>query len=340
MQSTSETAQKASSARRKADKAMAKFRRMSVSPLFAWRRWVRVPAPPPKGERAFLLELERLLRVPTTPNRTASRTHAGVHCTLEFDLFDRASGARVLPLLTSRFVPLKAVMHELQWFLSGRTDVEFLHQRNVHIWDANTTRAFLDSRGLHDLPEGQAGPIYGAQWRSWGGRGIDQVQALIDGLRNNRYDRRHLVSAWNAEDIPKMALPPCHFSWEMVVLPDERTGEDRLHCVVTMRSADMPVGVPFNIASYSLLTHMISEVVGIAPGTLVMSLAIPHVYEANAETAREQVRAARGAKLPAHPTLTFLKPPRSLDECIALTPDDLRLEGYAPLQRLKYEMVA
>ncbi|VDM42400.1 unnamed protein product [Toxocara canis] len=174
----------------------------------------------------------------------------------------------VIPLLTTKRVYWKGVVEELLWFIRGDTDAKRLSVKNVKIWDANGSREFLDGRGFTDRPEGDLGPIYGFQWRHFGaeyrgteadysGEGVDQLSDVIQQIKNNPNSRRIILNAWNVKDLSQMALPPCHTLAQFAV----RNGE--LSCQMYQRSGDMGLGVPFNLASYGLLTHMIAHVCGL-----------------------------------------------------------------------------
>jgi thymidylate synthase len=184
--------------------------------------------------------------------------------------FDLAAG---FPLLTTKKLHTKSIIHELLWFLQGDTNIRYLKQHGVSIWDD-----WADASG--DL-----GPVYGKQWRRWESPGgqIDQIADLIEGLKNNPDSRRHLVSAWNPADVPKMKLPPCHVMFQFYV------ANDRLSCQLYQRSADIFLGVPFNIASYALLTLMIAQVCGYQPGEFIHTLGDAHVYTNHLDQARLQI---------------------------------------------------
>ncbi|HEV8355934.1 MAG TPA: thymidylate synthase [Gemmatimonadales bacterium] len=185
--------------------------------------------------------------------------------------FDLAQG---FPLVTTKKVHLKAVVHELLWFLRGETSVDSLHEAGVSIWDAWAG------------PDGELGPIYGYQWRSWpapDGRHIDQLGAVLSAIRSNPDSRRMLVSAWNVADLPAMALAPCHVLFQFYVL------EGRLSCQLYQRSADVFLGVPFNIASYALLTMMVAQVTGLAPGEFIHTFGDAHLYLNHLDQVREQL---------------------------------------------------
>ncbi len=228
--------------------------------------------------------------------------------------FDLASG---FPLLTTKRVHFKSVALELLWFLRGDTNVRWLQGRGVSIWDE-----WADA-------DGELGPVYGKQWRSWAapdGRSVDQIARVLDGLHANPYGRRHVVSAWNPAEIEDMALPPCHCLFQFFVAPGA-AGRERLSCQLYQRSADVFLGVPFNIASYALLTHMVAQSLGLEPGEFVHTLGDAHLYRNHMEQARLQLTRA---PLPA-PRLT-LAPRRDL---FAFDYEDITLHGYAPHPPIK-----
>lgn len=180
------------------------------------------------------------------------------------------------PIVTTKKLHLRSIIHELLWFLKGDTNIRYLKDNKVRIWDE-----WADE-------EGDLGPVYGKQWRCWESREgfcIDQVGQLIDDLKNNPFSRRHIVSAWNVEDIPKMALPPCHLLMQFYV-----TSDRKLNCQLYQRSADVFLGVPFNIASYALFTMMVAQVTGLKPGTFVHTLGDAHLYSNHLEQAGEQLQ--------------------------------------------------
>ena len=215
-----------------------------------------------------------------------------------------------MPILTTKHVAWKTCFRELMWFVRGRTDNKELQEQGVHIWDANATREFLDSRGLTDYPEGILGPIYGYQWRNfnapysfqantsdnaWGitepidlsdpPLRVDQLQQIIDSLldEKERYSRRLIMTAWNPAQIPEMALPPCH------VLAQFSVKGNRLSCALYQRSGDVGLGVPFNIASYSFLTHLLARHCGLEAGEFVHFLGDAHIYTDHVDGLREQL---------------------------------------------------
>ena len=183
--------------------------------------------------------------------------------------FDLSKG---FPLVTTKKVFLKGIIHELIWLLSGNTNIKYLRDNNVHIWDE-----WADENG--DL-----GPVYGAQWRNFNSEGIDQISEVIERIKKNPQDRRLIVTAWNPAQLEQMALPPCHAFFQFDVTPD-----GKLNCQLYQRSCDMFLGVPFNIASYSLLTMMVAQVTGLKPGEFVHTLGNAHIYNNHFEQVKTQL---------------------------------------------------
>lgn len=212
-------------------------------------------------------------------DRTGIGTRSIFDATLRYNLADG------FPVVTTKKIHFKSVVGELLWFLQGNTNTTWLKRNGIRIWDE-----WADERG--DL-----GPVYGKQWRAWAtanGAPIDQITCVIDNLRTDPYSRRHIVSAWNVADLPRMALAPCHMLFQFYVHDefDEVDGVEYqvLSCKVTQRSADLFLGVPFNIASYALLTHMVARAVGMRPGVLVWSGGDVHIYDNHLDQVSEQIR--------------------------------------------------
>jgi thymidylate synthase len=221
--------------------------------------------------------LDLLQRILADGVSKADRTGTGTLSVFGHQMrFDLAEG---FPLVTTKRVHTRSVFAELLWFLRGDTNVKWLQDRGVSIWDE-----WADENG--DL-----GPVYGYQWRSWptpDGQHVDQIAQVVAALRRDPDSRRHLVSAWNVADIPQMALAPCHALFQFYVAPSE-TGPGRLSCQLYQRSADVFLGVPFNIASYALLTHMVAQVTGLEVGDFVRTLGDAHLYVNHLDQARLQL---------------------------------------------------
>jgi len=224
------------------------------------------------GEWQYLELLEHVLEHGARkPDRTGTGTLSVFGRQMRFELQES------FPLLTTKKLHLKSIIYELLWFLRGDTNVRWLRERGVTIWDE-----WADAHG-------ELGPIYGYQWRHWqapDGRSIDQIAQLLESLRTRPDSRRHIVSAWNPADVDRMALPPCHALFQFYV------AEGRLSCQLYQRSADLFLGVPFNIASYALLTLMVAQVIGLAPGEFVHTLGDAHLYLNHLDQAREQLTRA------------------------------------------------
>ena len=224
--------------------------------------------------------------------------------------FDLAAG---FPLVTTKRVHWKSVVHELLWFLRGETNIAYLRANGVSIWDE-----WADA-------EGELGPVYGRQWRAWGcgdGRTVDQIAQVVDGIRRNPDSRRLLVSAWNVGELPRMALAPCHALFQFYV------AAGRLSCQLYQRSGDAFLGVPFNIASYALLTHLVAQVCDLRPGEFVHTLGDVHLYLNHIEQAREQL-----TRVPCALPALRLNP--AVRDILAFTAADIRLEGYTPYPPIK-----
>jgi len=240
-------------------------------------------------------------------DRTGTGTLSVFGPQMRFDLAER------FPLLTTKKVHLKSVIHELLWFLQGSTNVAYLREHGVTIWDE-----WADARG-------ELGPVYGYQWRSWpapDGRHIDQISDVLAQIRSNPESRRLVVSAWNVADIPRMALAPCHALFQFYV------ADGKLSCQLYQRSADLFLGVPFNIASYALLTLMVAQVTGLKPGEFVHTFGDAHLYLNHLEQADEQL-----ARTPRALPVIKLNP--AARDLFAFRYEDFALEGYDPYPAIR-----
>lgn len=267
-------------------------------------------------EHQYLALLQELLtQGHLKPDRTGTGTRSLFGRWLRHDLREG------FPLLTTKKIHLKSIVHELLWFLSGDTNIRYLVENGVTIWNEWAEH--------HEL-----GPVYGGQWRRWrgpNGEEIDQVQNLLEGLKTNPHSRRHIINAWNVAYLPKndatsaqqnvregrMALPPCHVMYQFYV------AEGRLSCLLTMRSSDVFLGLPFNVASVALLTHLVAQQCALEPGEIVLSLGDVHLYANHVQQAELQLTRPPRAL----PTLRLARQPDSLFD---YRYDDVTLEGYDP----------
>lgn len=265
-------------------------------------------------------------------DRTGVGTFSVFGAQMRFDLRNDT-----FPLFTTRRIWWRAVAEELLWFVRGCTDARKLSDKGIGIWNAHSSKDFLNSKGLCNREEGDLGPVYGFQWRHFGaryidartdyeGQGVDQLAAVIDTIKRNPDDRRMIVTAWNPVDVPHMALPPCH------VLAQFYVNGSELSCQTYQRSGDMALGVPFNVATYSLLTCMIARCCDLRPGDLVHTLGDAHVYRNHVEAIKKQL--AREPR--PFPTLQINKPP--FCDIDSFDRKDFVLRGYDPHPAIKMEL--
>ncbi|MGI9427472.1 MAG: thymidylate synthase [Bythopirellula sp.] len=235
-------------------------------------------------------------------DRTGTGTRSVFGYQMRFDLSDG------FPLLTTKKLHVRSIIHELLWFLRGETNIEYLKEHKVSIWDE-----WADDQG-------ELGPVYGKQWRCWAtadGGAIDQISEVIETIRNNPDSRRLIVSAWNVGEVAQMALPPCHLLFQFYV------AAGRLSCQLYQRSADVFLGVPFNIASYALLTTMVAQATGLAPGEFIHTLGDAHLYDNHVEQARLQLEREPRA-------LPTMRLNADVSNIFAFKFDDFCLENYDP----------
>ena len=248
--------------------------------------------------------LDLLRHVMETGSDRGDRTGTGTRSVFGYQMrFDLSAG---FPVLTTKKLHLKSIIHELLWFLKGDTNIAYLKENGVNIWDE-----WADESG--DL-----GPVYGYQWRSWpthDGRHLDQITALVEGLKKNPNSRRHIVSAWNPALVDEMALPPCHCLFQFYV------SDGKLSCQLYQRSGDIFLGVPFNIASYALLTMMVAQVTDLLPGDFVHTLGDAHIYSNHYEQAERQL--GRTPK-----PLPFMKLNPAVKDLLSFKYEDFELVGY------------
>lgn len=305
-------------------------------------------------EIRYQMLLRRLLGAPSKPNRTNIDTKVLFHEVLKFKLHNNCGN--ILPLLTTKRMPWKSILHELIWFLRGSTNTDYLVQHNIHIWDGNSSREYLDKYNLSHYREGELGPIYGHQWRSFGKpynetnadqcneNGSlsypDQISQIIQTLKKDPFNRRLVVCAWNPLQASEMALVPCHYSFQFVVEPDTEGRPKYLDCLVNMRSADVFLGVPFNIASYAFLTHIIAYLTGLIPNILSISMADCHLYANHIS----QVKLLLSRVPRSFPTIQFgpaivNTPDVNIDHFTnVFTPEDYIISDYNPHPSIKASM--
>lgn len=258
--------------------------------------------------KVYLSLLEHIMKNGTLKSdRTGTGTKSVFGYQMRFDLQEG------FPLLTTKKVHLKSIIHELLWFIAGDTNIKYLNDNGVTIWDE-----WADENG-------ELGPVYGRQWRSWetaDGRKVDQLSALIEGIKRNPNSRRHIISAWNPGEVDKMALPPCHAMFQFYV------AEEKLSCQLYQRSADVFLGVPFNIASYALLTMMVAQVCGLKPGEFIHTFGDAHIYTNHFEQVALQL--SREPR-----PLPVMKINPNVSDIYGFRYEDFQLEGYTPHPSIK-----
>jgi len=297
---------------------------------------------PNTEEYQYLNIIERIISDGTWEEGRNGRTKSIFGEMMRFSL---ANGK--IPILTTKRTAWKTCLRELLWFIRGETDNKLLQDQGVHIWDGNTTREFLDSRGLHHYREGLIGPGYGFQWRHFNAEynavegapktqtpvaslGIDQLRQIIDALKDpaQRTSRRLIMTAWNPLQLDEMALPPCHIFCQFNV-----SGGNKLSCSMYQRSCDELLGVPFNIASYSFLTHLLAHHCGLEAHEFVYFKGNCHLYEEHIDAAKTQLR-----RIPfPFPTLKIVGKHENIDDYVV---EDFLIEGYQSHEAIKAKMIA
>ncbi|XP_049861300.1 thymidylate synthase [Schistocerca gregaria] len=287
---------------------------------------------PVHEEYQYLKHIERII---SHGNKKSDRTGVGTLSLFGAQMrYSLREG--VFPLFTTKRVFWRAVVEELLWFIRGSTNAKELQAKGINIWNGNSSREFLDSLGFHDREEGDLGPVYGFQWRHFGagykgphanyeGKGVDQLQQVINMLRSNPDDRRIIMSAWNPPDLGLMALPPCHCLVQFYVANGE------LSCQLYQRSADMGLGVPFNVASYALLTCMLAAVTNLKPGEFIHTTGDTHVYLNHIEALKVQIKREPRP----FPKLVIKRQVADIEE---FKLEDFELQNYNPHPKIEMEM--
>jgi len=264
-------------------------------------------------------------------DRTGTGTLSLFGAQMRFSLKDGT-----FPLLTTKKVFYRGIAEELFWFIRGSTSAKELQDKNVRIWDGNSSREYLDSIGLSHRAEGDLGPVYGFQWRHFGaeytdmhadysGQGVDQLAEVIQRIKTKPTDRRIIMCAWNPADLSKMALPPCHCLVQFYV------ADGQLSCQLYQRSADLGLGVPFNIASYALLTVMLAHVTGLQPGEFIHTLGDAHVYNNHVEALKEQLKREPRP----FPKIKVLRKVENIED---FKFEDFEVTGYDPHPKIAMDM--
>lgn len=289
-------------------------------------------------DTVYLSALKNILDNGSLRKTRNSKTISKFGLNMEYDISTN------LPLLTTKRVYWSGVIKELLWFIKGDTNAKNLQNDNVKIWDGNSSREFLDSIGLNHYKEGDCGPIYGFQWRHFNAPyidyttcydklGVDQLQNIIDLIKNDPFSRRMVMSAWNPEQLSEMCLPPCHVMYQFYVNIDD-AGNKLLSCSMFQRSGDMFLGIPFNIASTATLTYILAHMTGCKPDKVILNVGDAHIYENHIDAIHTQLSRSQKRL----PTLNILgDPKKNIND---YTIDDFVLENYRPHNNIKADMVA
>lgn len=283
-------------------------------------------------EKQYIDLVQSILNNGTLEEGRNGKTYVKIGETMRFSLENGK-----IPLLTTKKVAWKTCLKELLWFISGKTDNKILKDQKVHIWDANGSRSFLDSRNLQNLEEDDLGPVYGHQWRHFNasysncnadytGKGVDQLKLIIKSLKNRDFSRRLIMCAWNPCQIQEMALPPCH-----VLVQFHVTEGKKLSCSLYQRSGDVGLGVPFNIASYSFLTHLLAYHCDLEAKEFIHHIGNAHIYEEHKEPLIEQIK-RDPIKFP------NLEIKRKYDTIDNYTLQDFKIKNYASHSSIKMKM--
>jgi thymidylate synthase len=291
-------------------------------------------------EKNYLKLVEHIIESGSKEKSRNGYVYTHIGSAMRFELKNKT-----MPILTSKKMAWKSCLKELLWFISGETDNTILNNQEVKIWNGNGNREFLDSRGLYDNIEGDLGPIYGHQWRhfnapyldcdyDYSGLGIDQLSNIISCLKDNEHknSRRLIMSAWNPSQIDQMSLPPCHVLSQFHV-----TEENKLTCTVYQRSADIGLGLPFNIASYGFLTHLIAHHCNLEAKELIHFVGNCHIYDDHVDALKDQLNVASKGEFYDFPTLDILENKENIDDYKF---QDFKINNYKYNKKIKMNMRA
>ena len=304
--------------------------------MFTLRNMSRIKHP----EKQYLELVDHILKHGYKEKGRNGNILTQIGSTMRYQLYDEDRNDKpIMPIMTTKRLAWKSCLKELLWFMRGETDNNILKSQGVKIWNDNASREFLDSRGLTRLQENDLGPVYGHQWRhfnapyytskfNYKGMGVDQLNSVVYKLKNDKYTRRNIMSAWNPCQLNEMALPPCHVLSQFHVVD-----EDKLICTLYQRSADVGLGLPFNIASYSFLTHILAHHCGLKAAELIHFVGNAHIYEEHAEPLRMQLE----NEPELFPVLRIKEKREEIDDYQV---DDFVISGYVSHKKINMEMRA
>ncbi len=304
--------------------------------MFTLRNMSRIKHP----EKQYLELVDHILKHGYKEKGRNGNILTQIGSTMRFQLYDEDRNDKpIMPIMTTKRLAWKSCLKELLWFMRGETDNNILKSQGVKIWNDNASREFLDSRGLTRLKEGDLGPVYGHQWRhfnapyytskfNYRGIGVDQLNKVVYDLKNDKYSRRNIMSAWNPCQLNEMALPPCHVLSQFHVVD-----EDKLICTLYQRSADVGLGLPFNIASYSFLTHILAHHCGLKASELIHFVGNAHIYEEHIEPLKKQLE----NEPELFPILRIKEKREEIDDYQV---DDFVISGYVSHKKINMKMRA
>ena len=304
--------------------------------MFTLRNMSRIKHP----EKQYLELVDHIIKHGYKEKGRNGNILTQIGSTMRYQLYDEDRNDKpIMPIMTTKRLAWKSCLKELLWFMRGETDNNILKSQGVKIWNDNASREFLDSRGLSRLQENDLGPVYGHQWRhfnatyytskfNYRGMGVDQLKNVVYKLKNDKYSRRNIMSAWNPCQLNEMALPPCHVLSQFHVVD-----EDKLICTLYQRSADVGLGLPFNIASYSFLTHILAHHCGLKASELIHFVGNAHIYEEHIEPLKKQLE----NEPELYPILRIKEKRENIDDYQV---DDFVISGYVSHKKINMKMRA